>query len=879
MKRFRLLPLLALLLPAATVLAQPTAPPPPAEYDARIRYQIDAYRNERLEQFEPLVKYLASVGFKKAEGPVDEAENPRVTHMKGTVTAAGARKLLVPRQVRTVLLVPKGTVLPAEAEPVRVQIELTSGLTPDRQRVLADQVRGVLAGLGFKEAVGYDTRGNTRLVGMVPVKALDVLLEDLRRVQGAEEVPPPFRSTTPVRLVEVLDSEPTRERPAPAAVPKGQELLTPDLRELVANEAEAAKPVRLEVILSRTPAPEDRGFVKLAERVIPGSRVEGRLGPLFTVYATAKDAVTLGELPGVSTVRLARSGQPRPGTVGAAKGDSTEALLYSGLDRLHALGRKGKGHLVVLLDGDFRGWEALVGKKLPPKTTLIDLTAERNRDVMPDAYPGDAAELGHGTRMALAAALAAPLAELILVRVDPYAPHMVEEVARALAGEPIRTLSLDHRLEEIDDDRASLERRRDDLLRERRILAPQISLNPDVSKNPAKYGLDPRFEADKELLERQKKYVDNQAAWDRDEQSVRDRTARLAELVRRMRDLKGVTIVCSSLLWLVGHPVDGSSPLSRWFDDRKVPPLLWFQSAGNARGQAWNGAFRDADGNGVMEFVPPGTPLKAGKWSPELNFLAWAPAGKEVEADLPAGTDLRLSVQWREAHDPDVSRDGDQAYRAPLADLKLVLLRQLDPKGAKRPSDDLEVVAQSYGLPQRLLSAPAWATYEQTLRFVVKEPGRYVLRLEGRVPPGTRPVDEPTVPAAVRYWELRPRLFVQTFTGPGRVVFEDFATDLGTLGMPADARRIISVGAADGKGQRQPYSAGGPPANLELLPKPDVMAPDTLELDGAEGTGTSAGFAAGLAASAMSAGMPAGRFLDFTTRYPGDVIRAPKGGR
>jgi hypothetical protein len=129
------------------------------------------------------------------------------------------------------------------------------------------------------------------------------------------------------------------------------------------------------------------------------------------------------------------------------------------------------------------------------------------------------------------------------------------------------------------------EKRREDL-RGRRILAPQISLSPEVSKNPAKFGLDPRFEADKELLDRQKKYVDAQAEWDRDDQSVRDRTARIVELVGRLRDLKGVTVVCSSLLWLEGHPVDGSSPLSRWFDDRKVTPLLWFQSAGNARGQA-----------------------------------------------------------------------------------------------------------------------------------------------------------------------------------------------------------------------------------------------------------------------------------------------------
>lgn len=877
MNSHRLLPLLTLLLAVGSVCAQPAAPAPPTEYDAQIRYQIDAFRNERLEQFFPLVKYLESVGFKKDEGPIDEAENPRVTRMTGTVTAAGARKLIAPRQVRTVLLLPKGFELPAETDPVRVQLELATGLTPDRQRILADQVRGVLAGMGFKEAVGYDNRGNTRLVGMVPAKAIDTLLEDLRHQPGTEDIGVPFRNTTPVRLVEVMGTDATRERSSVPEIPAGQERIGPDLRQLLADPAAAATVVRMEVILSRTPTPDDRNFEKLADRFVGGTRIEGRLGPLYTIYGPASDALILAGLPGVDTVRLARSGQTRPGTVGGGKGDSTETLRGSGLERLHSLGRKGKGHRVVLLNGDFRGWDGLVGTKLPQKTSLIDLTAQRNRDLLPEPFVGPPGELGEGTRMAIAAALAAPLAELILIRVDPDSPYMIEEIARALVGEPIRTLSLDRRLLEIEQDRDRLEQQRDGLLRQRRTLLPEISLDPELSKNPAKFGLDPRVDSDRLLIERQQKYIEAQAEWDALDQSVRDRTARLVALMQRLRDLKGVSLVCSSLLWLEGHPVDGSSPLSRWFDDRKVPPLLWFQSSGNTRGQAWSGAFRDSDGNGVMEFSAPGTPLKPGKWTTELNFLAWAPAGKPVEAELPAGTALRLSVQWREAHDPAISRDGDQAYRSPLVDVKLVLLRQLDPTGTKRPSDDLEVVAESYGLPQRLQNAPSWATYEQTLFFPVRDRGRYVLRVEGRLPSGTRPVDEPTVPAATKYWELRPRLFVQTFVGAGRVVFEDYSTDLGNLGMPADARRVISVGAADEKGQRQPYSAGGPPANLELLPKPDVMAPDTLGLaDAPEGTSAAAGFAAGLAASAMSAGVPASRFLDFTTRYPGDVLRAPK---
>ncbi len=54
-----------------------------------------------------------------------------------------------------------------------------------------------------------------------------------------------------------------------------------------------------------------------------------------------------------------------------------------------------------------------------------------------------------------------------------------------------------------------------------------------------------------------------------------------------------------------------------------------------------------------MEFASPLQPLPKGQWTTELNFLAWQPYGKAQTADLPAGTPLRITLQWREPHDPD----------------------------------------------------------------------------------------------------------------------------------------------------------------------------------------------------------------------------------
>src|SRR5205823_1438207 len=100
----------------------------------------------------------------------------------------------------------------------------------------------------------------------------------------------------------------------------------------------------------------------------------------------------------------------------------------------------------------------------------------------------------------------------------------------------------------------------------------------------------------------------------------------------------------------------------------------------------------------------------------ELNFLKWLPfaeGGEKGEARL------RLSVQWREPHDPDYFFRPDELdrYRSPLASLLLVVLRQRDPSGKVLPTDDFEPVAVSFSKAQRLDNRPSFSTYEQAVEF------------------------------------------------------------------------------------------------------------------------------------------------------------------
>jgi hypothetical protein len=892
---------------AALVLGVPPrapAEPRPQEYDVRIRYRIDAYRNQHLVQFAPMLRYFESLGFQKDEGSEDEAENPAVTLMTGTIPAANALKLLNERHVEAILLLPKGTKLPGAEEPVRVDLGLASFLKPEQvrllagkdparpddlaaaeallaqQRALADQARGVLVkDLGFREGAGYDSRWHTRLVGMVPAGKLDALLDDLRKQPAGAKIPAPFRTAWPLRVIEVMSQVPFPvQRPVPIPPPRGQEKIAPELRAILADEAAAAQPLRMEMILSATPPPEDRTWRDRLEEAVVGLVIEGRLGPVVSVLAPANQAPALAALADVSTVRLPRSGEPRVLPLPASKGDGPAAVRQAGLDLLHGLNHRGRGVRVVIIDGDFRGWQALVGKQLPKKTSYMDLTAERNLGLLPDEPPGDPNVQGAGTQCAVAAAVAAPDAEFTLVRIDPAAPYQLEEVARSINGERFLSLNLSRRNDDLEADRRSIDRRQEELNKERQaLLNENVSLDPNLGKKPEAYGLDPK--RDKELIDRQQAYIQAKARLDSDYRDYEDRVSRFLRLVDDLHALTGTHVVASALSWNEGYPVDGTSALSRYFDDRPFHGALWFQAAGNTHGQSWSGPFRDPDGDGRMKFAPLGTPLPEGRWSPELNFLAWEPAGKPQTGALPAGTRFRLSVQWREAHDPEFFRDPADPYRPSLARLNLVLLRQPDPSGAKQPRDDLEVVAQSAGLPQRIDNQPTFATYEQTVEFTVKEPGHYVVRVEGRQPVGIRPPGVPTLPALQTFSEIRPRVFVQTLEGPGRAVFADYAPPAGSLGMPADARAVITVGAADLENRAQPYSAAGPPHDLELLRKPDVLAYDTLGRGGAEeayGTSLATGFATGVAASAISAGVPRSTFLETMQVMPGGVLRVPR---
>jgi hypothetical protein len=268
---------------------------------------------------------------------------------------------------------------------------------------------------------------------------------------------------------------------------------------------------------------------------------------------------------------------------------------------------------------------------------------------------------------------------------------------------------------------------------------------------------------------------------------------------------------------------------------------VWVQSGSAAGASAWGGPFLDANRDGWMEWVPPGSKLPADDWSPHLNFLGTrAPTG-EVKPELAMGAKLRFVVQWREPVDPNFPETETPAYP-----LTLRLLRQIDPAGTQRSSDEMQEEARSASVPNVIFRTRTYLVFEQMLEYTVPAAGRYALVLE------SAPLPTPLLPALQREVEIYPRLVVETpgtALGEPRAVFRSYTNTAAGVGIPGDAQGAVTVGI---EGTREQVGAG---TGVTLRPKPDVFGPAALSFGPQtyRGQGVATAFAGGAAALLVQA--------------------------
>ncbi len=725
-------------------------------YQAQVRLRFDASPDQRVHLFRAAVKRLESLGFKKDKGL--EGEEFYGDTVSGVVPVTNARRLVEVKHVQTVLLTPAGQALPTEADkPVLTELTLAGLFSGTRQQDLFDKARTQLSAIGFREAVGYDHRAFTRVLGWFPAGRLNALLKGEVQIEASLAGAQATRALSPFRIITAIPepegTEPAKEPAAPAPVPREQafrEKISADLRGLIAGlgEDKQKQPLRVELVLRSQPDRDDPlGFLR--QYVV----VEGKLGPLVTGLIHPVELDALASLPEVSTVRLPQPARsqvlPPEGKAAALPLDFIEIRReFIEKGSLAELVRKQKPQRSAVVAADFRGYQTRIGKGLPAKTRLIDLTAERRPDLQPEATAAGEG-LGAGVRLALALHEAAPAEELYLVRIAPEAAYQLEDLARAVAGRAWHTESIRRRELELARERVRLEEERVDLRIERRILSSNFGNDPDSEA------------ARNEYLKRQQRFQQDLKAY-------QGRSDAYLDLMRSIRQLKGVGTVLVGLSWLDGHANLPGEPASlRALDQDLLAAANWLFAAPRLPGQEWTGLFQDKNNDGVMEFEADSS------GSTQVKFLAWRPSPwasvEQPVLELPAGTVAQVTVQWREVHAPAwKQQDEEDSYRRPIVPLQLVVLRQRDPAGEKVPADVFDVVARSTELPDRLENTPRYAIYQSTLRFQVpNQPGRYAIRLEGRTPQSTLPADAPQLPGAEK-WELHPKLRVEAIDPASR---------------------------------------------------------------------------------------------------------------
>ncbi|MDB5306642.1 MAG: hypothetical protein JWO38_844 [Gemmataceae bacterium] len=873
--------LLALFAAPSLAPAQVKYPPLPEKVDVQIRYRIRADRDERVRQFRGLEAHLKKLGFERKRQPDDDLDilDPAAERFEGTIPSKNVFAILEDPRVQTVLFKPTDLQYPDDpAKPVSVRLRIATGYLPAEQQRLHRQVVARLARLGFREAIGYDTDRYTLVRGDLPYFNLFRLLKDLRTEPAgwflpdvpAAELPSPLRDTLPVRVVEVLANA-DLDLLNPPPVPPNRIKYTPDLRAVLDDAAALSRPIRVEAVMdhpvdgteldlirNRLRSAYTRLMVNPAtqDRELTIATLEGGVGNIVTIeFPQAADVERFASEPGVAVVRLPRAGVQTVAPIpagGPAPVSPAQVLSDTRAAAFHQLGYRGQGTRVVVVATEFPDLATGMGfrfldKSLRTPVVFIDLTAELSRELLPT--PPAANPTNSGTVVARAAHLAAPDAGIILVRVDPAAFFQVYTVARFVRGGVSFSEAMQSRVAELTQRTDDLRRRDAEAVEEYRRAFQNLSdeLRPMERREQAKKALDLL------ILEETK----HAAA-----------IGRATLLQNSMQALAGADVVVNTLVWETGFPLDGLSELSQVIDTsfasealaapltrsatrpRPAPRPLWVQAASPSVGSVWGGPFVDPEQNGVMEFAGPAIQIPAGEWSRELNFLAVRGPDASITPTLPTGTKVRLTVQWRETHDPATDGGSDSIFP-----LTLRVFHQLDPEGKVRASDELKEIARSVGNPYRVVVEPTYGVYEQIVEFTVPADGRYCLMIEGQT------VYDPRLPALQRQIEVRPRVFsefVTTTQEKGRPVFASFVTKAAGVGIPGDARSGIAV-APDTDG----LTGGG--TGVELLTKPDLTAPGAIALGTAKvgGAGVSAGFAGGILAALVGSGAP-----------PSDVIRA-----
>ena len=698
--------LLILLVLPISLMGQDT-PVSVDKVNVRVKFRIQVYGVERLRQVDELLKYLKATGFTSTdENLFEKLQDETISSFDGTVPIGKESKCINPRWIYSVTSWPVGSEDPYKSvEPVRIEIEFQQYMQAKKQHEFWDDLKSSLFKIGFVDAVSYNPELFTRITGNLIGKSLPIIdskiFPEALKTAGVLVTPFAFPRVVKVHpdwpLVKARVIEDIKENSLRKMSPAARKKL----------EATEQKLEKWLLVLNHQPPGQNEInelFSNLNDAV-----VEGANGALIEILATPASIKNLAALPSVMFVTTAET---QIKTNYSIKQNNLLNIFSNEGASQPARNMRGVGApaSIAIVGTEFLGWEKAFGE-IQTHAELVDLTRTRDFAMEEMPYSKSQENIGFHTKKALEIAKIYPGTKIVLVRIDPAIPTMLDEVAGFANRDLKASYALLSRYSETDVSKRFLQGLNQYLQSERTFLIDQFGEEP-------------------EILKRREVYKENKAKWDKDNFELHEKINRILKLREQLMEFK------SHRLFVVLENVSSQLPayqnlaLSLFSDDSKFKTAAWLMPDALFERVSWRGPFSDSNHNGVMEFR---NSKSNDRWRDERMVIQFEKDGKILDK-IPQGKKIRVRVRWREGVEWSTATVEGETAPKEKAKLNILLLLNENPLAGRNLADQFSIVKETGIDPFCIFRSKTFAIFEHLIELDTPIEGVYALAIEGKVP-------------------------------------------------------------------------------------------------------------------------------------------------
>jgi hypothetical protein len=680
--------------------------PSAEKVNVRLGFRIQVYGVERLRQADEMLKYLKASGFvSNDENLLEKLQDEKVGFIEGIIPVGKESGCLNPRWVYSVTSWPTGAEAPYKSEdPVRIEIQFPQYMQSGKQFEFMEDIKKNLKKIGFIDGIGYNSELFTRITGNISGKSLPAIdskiFPDALKTAGVLTTPFAFP-----RIVKVHTDWPLVKSVETIEIKDiSLKKMSPSARKKVGMVEQKFEKWLL--VLNHQPPGQNEInelFSNLNEAV-----VEGASGALFEILATPDSIKNLAALPATMFVAPAES---QIKTDYSIKQNNLRNIFFDEGASQPARSFRGVGapSSIAVVGNEFLGWEKAFGE-IQTQAELVDLTRTRNFAMEEMPYSKDQGEVGFHTKKAIEVAKVYPGAKIVLVRIDPSIPTMLDEVAGFANGNSRASYALLARYSETDVIKRLLAGENQFLQSERAFLVDQFGQETEIEK-------------------RREIYKDKKAKWDENNRNLHVKIERILSLRNQLIEFKSHKVFVLLKNYSSQLPSFQNAALSLFSDNSQFKNAAWLMPDYLFERISWRGAFRDSNRNGIMEFMDD---KSNDKWRHEKALIQYESNGKILDK-IPQGKKIRVRVRWRESVDWSSATVLGETSPRPKAQINVMVLQNEKQLPGRKIPDEYSVIQETGIEPFCIFRSKNFAIFEHLIEIESSKEGVYSLVLHGKV--------------------------------------------------------------------------------------------------------------------------------------------------